>query len=72
MGRSLPSHASALTATGPVPAAVARWYGRLPRPYQTKRLLRLLHIAEVRWLRPSYSSARDMIALALPGGRGGA
>ena len=48
----------------PVPAVVARWYARLPSPYQTKRLLRLLRIAEVRWLRPSYSSARDMIALA--------
>jgi hypothetical protein len=47
-----------------VPAAVARWYARAPRPYQTKRLLRLLRIADVRWLRPSYSSAADMIALA--------
>jgi hypothetical protein len=47
----------------PVPVMVARWYARLPRPYQTKRILRLLHIAEVRWLRPSYSSAADMMAL---------
>lgn len=47
-----------------VPAAVARWYGRAPKPYQTKRLLRLLRIADVRWLRPSYTSAREMIALA--------
>jgi hypothetical protein len=47
-----------------VPAAVARIYARAPRPYQTKRILRLLRIADVRWLRPSYSSARDMIALA--------
>lgn len=47
-----------------VPALVERWYGRAPWPYTTKRLLRLLHIAQVRWLRPSYSSAEDMIALA--------
>jgi len=47
-----------------VPAFVERWYGRAPRPYTTKRILRLLHIAQVRWLRPSYSSAEDMIALA--------
>lgn len=48
----------------PVPRSVAHLYGRLPNPYQTKRWLRLLRIAEVRWLRPSYSSAEDMIALA--------
>jgi len=47
-----------------VPAALERLYARAPRPYTTKRLLRLLHIAEVRWLRPSYTSANDMIALA--------
>jgi hypothetical protein len=47
-----------------VPAVVGRWYGRLPRPYATKRLLRLLGIAKVTWLRPSYSSADEMIALA--------
>ena len=47
-----------------VPAALARWYARAPRPYQTKRWLRLLRIADVRWLRPSYSSAADMMALA--------
>ena len=47
----------------PVPAMVARWYARAPRPYQTKRILRLLRIANVRWLRPSYSSAADMMAL---------
>ena len=46
-----------------VPAAVSHLYARAPRPYETRRLLRLLGIAEVRWLRPSYSSARDMIAL---------
>ncbi len=48
----------------PVPALVARWYARAPRPYQTKRILRLLRIADVRWLRPSYTSASDMMALA--------
>ncbi len=47
-----------------VPAAVERWYGRAPWPYQTRRVLRLARIAKVRWLRPSYSSAEDMIALA--------
>ena len=47
-----------------VPAVVERWYGRAPWPYTTKRVLRLLRIAHVRWLRPSYSSAEDMIALA--------
>jgi peptidoglycan/xylan/chitin deacetylase (PgdA/CDA1 family) len=56
----------------PVSAAlnrrVPRWlehvYGRAPWPYQTKRALRLSRIATVRWLRPSYTSAADMIALA--------
>lgn len=47
-----------------VPAVVERWYGRAPWPYTTKRVLRLARIAHVRWLRPSYSSAADMIALA--------
>jgi hypothetical protein len=47
-----------------VPAFVERWYGRAPWPYQTKRALRLARIAHVRWLRPSYSSADDMMALA--------
>jgi len=47
-----------------VPAAVERWYGRAPWPYTTKRVLRLSGIAKVRWFRPSYSSAEDMIALA--------
>lgn len=46
-----------------VPAVVERWYGRAPRPYTTKRVLRLLRIARVQWLRPSYSSAEDMMAL---------
>jgi hypothetical protein len=47
-----------------VPAAIERAYARAPRPYATKRLLRLLRIADVRWLRPSYTSAEDMMALA--------
>jgi hypothetical protein len=47
-----------------VPPVVERWYGRAPWPYQTRRMLRLARIAKVRWLRPSYSSAEDMIALS--------
>jgi len=55
----------------PVSAALnrrlPRWlqhaYGRAPWPYQTKRLLRLARVASVRWLRPSYTSADDMMAL---------
>jgi peptidoglycan/xylan/chitin deacetylase (PgdA/CDA1 family) len=39
-------------------------YARAPRPYTTKRLLRALRIVRMRWLRPSYSSLEDMIALA--------
>ena len=48
----------------PVPAWLEHVYARAPKPYTTKRVLRLLRIAQVRWLRPSYSSAEDMIALA--------
>ena len=47
-----------------LPAFVERWYGRAPWPYTTKRVLRLAGVAKVRWLRPSYSSAEDMIALS--------
>jgi hypothetical protein len=47
-----------------VPAFVERLYARAPKPYTTKRVLRLLRIAEVQWLRPSYSSADAMMALA--------
>jgi hypothetical protein len=47
-----------------VPAWLARTYGRAPSPYLTKRVLRAARIAHVRWLRPSYSSAADMIALS--------
>jgi hypothetical protein len=46
-----------------VPAWIERAYGRAPWPYTTKRVLRLSRVAQVRWLRPSYSSAEDMIAL---------
>lgn len=56
----------------PVSAALnrrlPRWlqhaYGRAPRPYTTKRVLRKLGIARLRWLRPSYSPLEDMISLA--------
>jgi len=46
-----------------LPAWLERRYGRLPWPYTTKRLMRLARLAHVRWLRPSYSSADEMIAL---------
>jgi peptidoglycan/xylan/chitin deacetylase (PgdA/CDA1 family) len=46
-----------------VPAGLERLYARAPWPYQTKRILRLLRIAEVHWLRPSYSSAAAMMRL---------
>jgi hypothetical protein len=47
-----------------LPVWMERAYARAPRPYATKRLLRLTGVARMRWLRPSYSSAEDMIALA--------
>jgi hypothetical protein len=47
-----------------VPHALAMAYARAPRNYDTKRLLRKLGIARVMWLRPSYSSLDDMMALA--------
>jgi hypothetical protein len=47
-----------------VPGWLEQLYGRAPSPYATRRILRLLRIAHVRWLRPSYSSAEDMKALA--------
>jgi hypothetical protein len=40
------------------------WYARAPRPYTTKRVLRALGLLRMRWLRPSYSSAEDMMSLA--------
>jgi len=39
-------------------------YARAPSPYTTKRVLRALRLLRVRWLRPSWSSAEDMIRLA--------
>jgi hypothetical protein len=56
----------------PVSAALhrrfPRWlqhaYARAPWPYTTKRVLRKLGIARMRWLRPSYSSLDDMLGLA--------
>lgn len=47
-----------------VPRALALAYARAPKPYQTKRVLRKLGIARLRWLRPSYSSLEDMQSLA--------
>jgi polysaccharide deacetylase len=46
-------------------------YARAPRNYTTKRILRKLGIAYVRWLRPSYSSLEDMLALATDLSRAG-
>jgi peptidoglycan/xylan/chitin deacetylase (PgdA/CDA1 family) len=46
-------------------------YARAPLNYTTKRVLRKLGIAYVRWLRPSYSSLEDMIALAAELSRSG-
>jgi hypothetical protein len=47
-----------------VPRALALAYARAPKPYTTKRVLKKLGIARLRWLRPSYSSLEDMQALA--------
>jgi peptidoglycan/xylan/chitin deacetylase (PgdA/CDA1 family) len=47
-----------------VPRRLQYLYARAPKPYTTKRVLRKLGLAYVRWLRPSYSSLDDMIALA--------
>jgi peptidoglycan/xylan/chitin deacetylase (PgdA/CDA1 family) len=47
-----------------LPAFAQRAYGRAPKPYTTKRVLRALRLLRVRWLRPSWSSAEDMIRLA--------
>jgi peptidoglycan/xylan/chitin deacetylase (PgdA/CDA1 family) len=63
----------------PVSAALNRWlpkplqyaYARAPRPYATKRMLRLLGLLRLRWLRPSYSSLEDMKSLAKDLGRAG-
>ena len=47
-----------------IPRRLQYMYARAPKPYQTKRILRKLGVAHVRWLRPSYSSLEDMKALA--------
>jgi peptidoglycan/xylan/chitin deacetylase (PgdA/CDA1 family) len=47
-----------------LPKALRYAYARAPRPYTTKRVLRALRVLRMRWLRPSYSSLDDMIALA--------
>jgi hypothetical protein len=44
--------------------ALARLYARAPWPYQTKRVLRLLGLAELQVLRPSLNAAAKMIDLA--------
>ncbi len=47
-----------------LPRAFRYAYARAPHPYMTKRILRALRLLRMRWLRPSYSSLDDMIALA--------
>lgn len=47
-----------------VPASLQRLWTRAPRPYTTKRYLRKLGVVRPMWLRPSYSSLDDMVALA--------
>ena len=47
-----------------LPAWLQHAYARAPRPYTTKRILRILRLLRMRWLRPSYSSLEDMRALA--------
>jgi len=46
------------------PAPLRHVYARAPQPYMTKRVLRKLGVARMRWLRPSYSSLEDMTSLA--------
>src|SRR4029079_13405023 len=50
--------------SGRRPRRLQYLYARAPKPYTTKRILRKLGLARVRWLRPSYSSLDDMISLA--------
>jgi peptidoglycan/xylan/chitin deacetylase (PgdA/CDA1 family) len=47
-----------------LPRRLQYLYARAPQNYTTKRVLRKLGIARLRWLRPSYSSLDDMISLA--------
>jgi hypothetical protein len=46
-----------------LPRRLQHLYARAPRPYHTKRILRALGVVRLRWLRPSYSSLQDMMAL---------
>jgi hypothetical protein len=47
-----------------LPKALQYAWARAPKPYTTKRVLKKLGLVRLRWLRPSYSSLEDMIALA--------
>lgn len=47
-----------------VPSSWQRLWTRAPKPYTTKRYLRKLGVVRPMWLRPSYSSLEDMVALA--------
>jgi peptidoglycan/xylan/chitin deacetylase (PgdA/CDA1 family) len=47
-----------------LPRRLQYMYARAPRNYTTKRALRALGLLRLRWLRPSYSSLDDMMALA--------
>ena len=47
-----------------LPGVLQYAYARAPKPYTTKRILRALRLVRMRWLRPSYSSFEDMVALA--------
>jgi peptidoglycan/xylan/chitin deacetylase (PgdA/CDA1 family) len=47
-----------------IPRVLQFAYARAPKPYTTRRVLRAAGLLRVRWLRPSYSSLDDMIALA--------
>ncbi len=47
-----------------LPRTLQHLYARAPRPYMTRRVLSALRLLRMRWLRPSYSSLDDMIALA--------
>jgi peptidoglycan/xylan/chitin deacetylase (PgdA/CDA1 family) len=48
----------------PVPRLLAHAWARAPHNYQVKRWLRRLRLVKLVWLRPSYSSLDEMIALA--------
>ena len=54
-----------------LPKALQYAWARAPKPYTTKRVLKKLGLVRLRWLRPSYSSLEDMIALARERARSG-